>query len=610
MSVTITDDLTDIWNGESSLSWSGDSPSLFTTFFREGSGCYGGQVSRETVDAYITVTSFDMSSAAMYIWFALYGQMDTYANGGVGIILGDGTNRIAYYTGGKDYTPFSVIGWQCHMVDATNPPTNYSTLAGSESNLDFSAITQVGVHFTTLQKSLGGAENCFVDIARWGTGITIGGGTSSTPGTFEEAAADDASTSSGKAYGIIREIAPKVYGLQGRVDIGDAGTGSSYFLDKDSVVIFEDNGAGSSLYKMRVLGNSTGTNSFVLGTKVGTGDTAVGASGVTIQSAGPDVALDFTGSNVNTLNVYGSKLFRLYDSIKLSNTSTHEFIGNTVDQSAIAEVNSAILRNNVFSAVEPVSSAHSAALLWNSNINILNCQFNSNTDPNATYKSHGIKHPAAGTFTYNNLKFSGNEADIWFSATTGDLTINAQSGANPGTYTNDSSGSVSINNTISHTLTGLVNDSEVTYTLLGTAEETGTNGSATLGVRTLTDSTKSWTTDQFKGRFLTITGLDGRAYITSNTSTVLYIDTPATDTGSSLIYQIYDENDVTEVFHVENVTGNETSYSYNYTSDFLVDIIIHHVQYEQIVLLDVTMGDSDQSIPITQIAERVYYNPT
>lgn len=429
MAVTISHDLTEIWNGEDSLSWSGDTPTLFTTFYREGTGCYGWQVSSETVDSYTTVSSFDMSNAAIYIWFALYGQMDTYANGGVGIILGDGTNRVAYYTGGKDYTPFSVIGWQCHMVDAQNPPTNYSVLAGSESSLDFSAITQVGVHFKTLQKSLGGAENCFADVARWGTGITIKGGTSGDPATFDGAAADDASTSAGKAYGIIREIAPGVYGVQGRLDIGDDGTGDSYFYDKDSVVVFEDTGAGDSLYTITGKGNSTGTNVIKFGDKVGTGDEAVGAKGVTIQSSGPAVTIDFTDSNLDTVDAYGSKFFKITGDLKLGPDSNAEFIGCTFDQSTQVEVNSVQLRNDTFSGTVSTSGA----ILWNESINIKNCRFSGNTTGSA------IEHPSStgSPYTHDNLVMSGNTYDVNNSSGSS-ITINLSNGSNASTYTGSS----------------------------------------------------------------------------------------------------------------------------------------------------------------------------
>ena len=113
------------------------------------------------------------------------------------------------------------------------------------------------------------------------------------------------------------------------------------------------------------------------------------------------------------------------------------------------------------------------------------------------------------------------------------------------------------------------------------------------------------------GRLLIMTtGSDiGRYYVVSNTTTTLKLDTVMTTTGGAITYSLQDENDMVEQFHVENSSGGTTTYGYNYVSDFEVDIIIHHVNYEQQVLVDITMGNTDASIPISQIAERVYYNP-
>lgn len=59
-----------------------------------------------------------------------------------------------------------------------------------------------------------------------------------------------------------------------------------------------------------------------------------------------------------------------------------------------------------------------AAMLWNSNIDIVNSSFIANADPDTGEKAHGIEHrgisPASAT--YVGLEFSGNDADILWSA--------------------------------------------------------------------------------------------------------------------------------------------------------------------------------------------------
>jgi len=461
MAVSVTKNLTDLWNSESTTGWTGISTTLYSGFNREGSNCEGFSVSNTTSHGYRSFTAIDFTAAAsgcIYIWMVSYGQIDTFANGGIRIVVGDGTNRAAYYVGGSDYLPFGVNGWYCFMLDPNNLPTNFATLAGTESSIDWTSITDIGIGFKTLSKALGGADNCFVDMARYGTGITIGGGGSGTEGTFLEVANDDASTASGKAYGIIREIQPGVYGIQGQVEFGDSGTGNSYFLDKDAIVIFEDNGAGDSFYKFSLVANSTGTNSFVLGVKQGTGDTALGANGVTIQSSGPGVTFDLDATNFNTVNMYGGKLYNINDSINLSTNTAHEFIGVTVDQSTQVVANQCVIRNCTFSG----HSGTDAALLWNSTINIKYCAFNGNSD--ATNNPAGIEHTATGvTVSYVGLTFSGNDNDVYISATSGTLTINASEGSNVSdtNYRAEGTATLTVNNTVNVTLSPLVNNTEV-----------------------------------------------------------------------------------------------------------------------------------------------------
>ena len=81
--------------------------------------------------------------------------------------------------------------------------------------------------------------------------------------------------------------------------------------------------------------------------------------------------------------------------------------------------------------------------------NIKNCQFQNNT--------RAIKITSAGTYTFDNLKFSGNTYDIE-NASSGLVTINCINGSNPTTYINTGGGTTVINNavtlTVRHVKTG------------------------------------------------------------------------------------------------------------------------------------------------------------
>ena len=97
-----------------------------------------------------------------------------------------------------------------------------------------------------------------------------------------------------------------------------------------------------------------------------------------------------------------------------------------------------------------------AALLWNENIDLVNADFSNHTDADTNEKAHGVEHRASGTDAYTTWTFSNNDADILFTAATGNLTIDANLGSNPTTSTVVGSGSVTINTNVTVTLTGLI----------------------------------------------------------------------------------------------------------------------------------------------------------
>jgi len=424
MALNLIHDLQLIWNNDTDPGYNFAKTAEFTGFQREGDACIGTQVSNTLVEGWAsTPTTIDFTAnggMALYGWMVSYGYLDIYTSGGYGIIVSDGTNRIAYYVGGRDRTGFVTAGWSCFMIDSNSPPPLYNVLAGAEASLNWAAVTELGYRFKTLAKSLGGAENCFMDVMRYGKGITLQGGTSASPANFFSASQEDLSTDAGKAYGIIREIQPNIYGVQGKLDIGDTGSNSSWFESQDDLIVWEDNWAGDNFYSTSIIGNSTGTNVVVFGQKIGTGDTALGANGCTFQSSGPDVRFNWSGSNMDVFDIYGTKFFKIESSelIQFSHSGS-DFIGNSLDQCTQVTIGNSFVRNCTFSG----TAATSASLLWSGNMDMMYCAF-------------------------NNLSFSGNDFDV-LSQYTGTLVINSTD-STVSSYTASSSpdGDVSIINNV------------------------------------------------------------------------------------------------------------------------------------------------------------------
>lgn len=379
MAVTVTDNRTPWDAADSTTGWTGTTLTLVTADPDpvEATGHLGNVVSTATVDCYFT-GSVDLTNKLVYAWALPLGAMDTLANGGVAILIGDGTDRVGYHLAGSDRAVFRHNSgqpvYQCLVWDEASRPATTTVRAGVLANLTITAVTQIGVMFKTLAKSKGAVANCFVDIIRIldpslnnGCALTVSGGTSGDPGTFTQIATEDSSTADVKAHGIVRLLGAGAIGLQGPLRFGDQASASSWFEDKNVTVVFEDRGLAASRYKLFISDNGTGTTTFKLGTKVGSGVTATGADGVTI-TGGSNVNWQFdasTDTDVTDVFIYGSTFNRATQGVSFR--SGHEFIGGIISASGVIDLNGATFVNNA--VVSSTVATDASALVWNVNTN-------------------------------------------------------------------------------------------------------------------------------------------------------------------------------------------------------------------------------------------------
>ena len=458
MAATVVPNLTLIHDCESTTNASAGSiaEALDDEIFIQGLSSLSGIVRNATKYFQFThpTTSWDMSAADTHVYFwaysTVYAQLGTKANGGLRLrILDTSGNYKDWNIAGSD----TWLGnWTCFVQDVN------ATADTSSGTLVLSAIDTVEIYFYNTVGTRN-VINCWVDVTRFGTGLTAYG---ATQFDFADIAIEDEATAN--KYGILQEVDGILFS-QGRIIIGDSGsTNACDFKSNDEIVIFADRPVTSTLYQLNVVGNGTGTTSFKMGEKVGTGDTAVGRNGTLIQGQNSSVSviIDFDDGNVNTFQTYGSTLRLVSEGVSHGTVTAHEFIGNIVDQCGQYAPGSVQVRNLTISGTTENSSA-GAALLWNASINIKNSSFLSNT--HGTNDPQAIEHPAQGTFTYDGLLFSGNDYDILYSAaaSSGQLTINAVNSSNPGTYTitNTTGNTVVINNSVTFSLTNLIAGSRI-----------------------------------------------------------------------------------------------------------------------------------------------------
>jgi hypothetical protein len=343
MAVTITDRRTTVNDAQSTTNWSGVGYGT-TTVSAEDTLAVAESLAITSGAMYFTQPSGTVSlgtspGTLVYVWSfnnALQDAWDASPPPNA-LLLGDGTDRIAFDMAGADKRVFNHLtgptgldcnSWQCLVLDTGQASTmnsagNTYVVAGSFAALDFGNITQWGVHHDTNSKALGGGYNVACDIIRYGNdGIRITGGGSGTQGTFLEIATADRSRSADAAHGILRELGTSLYGCQGPLTFGDSGgTDTNYFRDSGIVLSYEDRNISDGKYYLNVEGNSTGTNSFVL-------------LGSTISTGGPSVSLDASGGNLNTLTITNCVFVNLANTITFSSAadaSGHSVTGSTFD---------------------------------------------------------------------------------------------------------------------------------------------------------------------------------------------------------------------------------------------------------------------------------------
>jgi hypothetical protein len=488
----------------------------------------------------------------IYIWMLTTATIGTRANGGLMILIGDGTNRVGYHVGGDNFAPFRVdnnglVGYMCFCIDTEQLSTwpfgttvQAGTRAGLEANLN--NITQIGTGCQVLAKAIGGAVNYWNDIIRHGiatninsSGLTILGGTSGSPGKFTEIEAEDRSIANQKAHGVIRELGTGVFGVQGTLRFGDQGTGSSWFEETNTTLIFENRGFKSDRYKIVITDNGVGTTTFKLGVKVGTGTEALGTDGVTLFSSTGTGALFDSGTDTDVTDVfiYGSTFNGFSNGIILRDPQ--EFIGNIVSNSGTIEPNGAFMFN-----CDIINSIATSALLWN---------FNGNTNgklDGCSFLSRGSGHAIElGSNTPTNISFTNISFSNYGANETTDAAVYNNSGK------------------------------EINITIAGGSTPTVRNG-----VGSTTNIIAGLTT-------ITLTNLQ------PNTEIRVYKD----DSG-----QNGDE--------IDGIENSSTSFSFSADANETINIIINSLNFLPADIWGFVVPSNDTTIPISQFPDRQYFNPS
>ena len=415
----------------------------------QGTNALVGRVSAAEAFTLASTTAVDLTTGGkhVFIWVknVTWPGTDTKANGGVRVCLSsdltptlvgtapnDGpSNGKTWFVAGTDTD--SITGWVCYVVD---PQSTANVTNGTPV---MTGVQRVGMGSKILNVVGGGSfkpVNLLVDIVKYGTGLVITAGTSGAPVALVDIFTADSLNAN--AYGVLTKFSGVYYGA-GKFNFGTAAQAAiTYFQDTNQVLVFQDFPVANTFYEIL----TAGAASFITTVQFGSFVSNIASGGCTIKGSGNAVWTLTAGGANSVFNAYASLFSQMrrgtLNSSAVLRSCTFDTCGEVTP--AGATIDSCTFQN--VSTAAPVSGT------WALIINATTDVTSKITNSKFINCNKAIKINTAGTYTFDNLKFSGNTFDIE-NASTGLVTINAINGANPATVTNTGAGATTtINNAV------------------------------------------------------------------------------------------------------------------------------------------------------------------
>jgi hypothetical protein len=403
--------MTSIDPADSTTNWSiykitagGATPTLnsSTDVFREGTQALsfkptaskdvGASFDYYTANSSTTLNLTTAGNEVIGVWLQITSPatLATFANGGVYIGV-MGANAIPsssnawskWYVAGSN---FLTGGWVYYQIDTRKTPS-----ATNSGGATLSTVYQI--FFGTLASStVPRADSFYIDASWYGRPIyTLQG-----DGTLVADWADFLGDSDTNENGLIQDI-NGAYELSCGIQFGDdAQTATTTFTDATGQGInfkrhvYYNAGTVDALnYTDYYIISAEGAASFgttvTIGSLVGSDQGILGGSFKSIDPTNVSVTVDFStdSAHITALNLYGVSFTGIRGALDIGNNSSYKVYSCTfVDCGQIDPVGACVIRNTFF--IDTASTT--GALLWNSNIDIQDCQFIANTT------GEGIEH--------------------------------------------------------------------------------------------------------------------------------------------------------------------------------------------------------------------------
>lgn len=385
---------------DSNTGWSG-SPVPDTEVFVEGSAALSAKISKSTgIYMYALSGAVDLSDTLIFVWMNSSQPAGLTASSGLRIRISSNATATVdwgeWYVGGAGTYEG---GWECFVVRTT---TSFSNSSGSPNT---ASVLHVGV--VCDQTASAAKTNFWFDAVRYGTQVTLYGGTDVAPASF----ADFLTAEASNAYGAFSQR-EGVLMCQAKVNIGSTSAGvDTYFKDTSKVVVFRDRAFGT-FYELKGQGNSTGDTEIYFGESSG----GQGISGCMFRSAGTS-KFKFTMDDayITNLGVYGC-IFYDADTITFPEYSADKAVLNcSFEQCSPVVPDTCTVQYCNF-----ISADSDGIILDDETLNLTDCNFINPTE-------HGVQVTISGELDFYDMLFYGTSGSGPYdveNTTAGILTIN------------------------------------------------------------------------------------------------------------------------------------------------------------------------------------------
>jgi hypothetical protein len=470
MAGTVTPNLTTISLCEATTGWSaqGGSNTLNADNYVQGSYCihnYNASATARGADYDMGSGGTSLTNQTIYCWFAFSKKDNIPVKGSTGLRLrltDTSGNYSEWDIAGSDTLPHG--GWIAYAIQTSVTPSRNSATPANIGSIRYCGWRCGG--------SVIGKTYIYFDAFRYGTGLSIKGGTSGTPISFEDLYLED--SSSANAYGVIDKVFG-VYYAQGAINIGSTTNGdSTYFKSTGQVLVFKDAQVGPAFYQINLQGNSTANTEVYFGDLSGgrgiTGDVIMCEKATQV----PKYGLYADGPNITSFGFYGTSFVNASAISFPTYSGTKSIVDCSFQSCSEVVPSTTTMQYDTFVAATGVALRMATTSHHISDCSFVNCA-----------AGVGITG-GTGEYTFDGMKFAGCTKDVRNSVASADVVINCINDSNATTYENTGvpAGTVTISNPVSLTLTGLVPTSEVR--IYGSSQGGTTSGTLSSFSETLT----------------------------------------------------------------------------------------------------------------------------